>query len=330
MKRRLRKKQTHTGSTPSTQPGKDQRGFALLLSLVILFLLVVIILESDFQARADLRAAGNFRDDLQAFYLARSAISAGKGLIKEDTRNSNGYDGLDELWATPIPDYPLGDGLLSGVIVDEERKINLNKLVEISQTTGAEAVVTWRVDQLKRLFELLELDPNGVDPIIDWIDSDDETQPFGAEAGDYRDCDEGYCPKNGPFETLRELQMVRGISDNIYRIISPYLTIYGEGKININTADALVLQSFNEAIDETEARRITEKRPFEEVSAFTNHLQKELAAVWQDMLDAGSHTWLTARSDVFLLTAVGRVNTTRKDAYAVVDRSGKSLYFRIE
>ncbi len=329
------KKQPHKGPLAlHAAVMKNQGGFALLLSLVIIFLLVVIILEGDFQARADLRAAGNFRDDLKAFYLARSAVTAGKGLIKEDTRSSNIYDGLDELWATPIPDYPLGDGILSGLIVDEERKINLNMLLETSRATGAESVVPGRVDQLKRLFELLEVEPNLVDPIIDWIDIDGEPQPFGAESGDYRDCDPAYCPKNGPLETLKELQMVQGISDEIYRKISPYLTIYGAGKemgkINVNTADPLVLQSFSEAIDETEARRIMEKRPFESVPAFTNHLQKELAAVWQEMLDAGSLNWLTTRSDHFLLKAEGQVNNTQKTAYAVVDRSGRSLYFRIE
>ncbi|MBN4054610.1 type II secretion system minor pseudopilin GspK [Nitrospira defluvii] len=313
---------------------KGEGGFALLLSLVIIFLLVVIILETDFQVRADLRAAGNFRDDLKAFYIARSAISAGKGMIKDDTRTSNHYDDLNELWATPISDFPVGDGLISGVIVDEERKINLNYLINTNANTGTQTVIAWRKDQLIRLFGLLDITQDLVDPIIDWIDVDNTALAFGAEASAYHDCEPGYCPRNGNFETLRELKMVKGITDEIYRTISPYLTIYGSGKINVNTAEQIVLQSFNPGIDETESRRIVDNRPFEVIKGtddqtFESEIRR-IGDVYNQMFNDSIFDALSVRSDHFLLTAEGRVNNTRKIAYAVLKRNGESLYFRIE
>jgi len=311
---------------------KNERGFALLLSLLIIFLLVVIILETDFQVRADLRAAGNFRDDLKAFYLAKSAVSAAEALIKDDTKNSNSYDGLDEFWAFPIPEYPLGDGFLSGELVDEERKININYLVT-KNSHGDRVVESGRKAQLERLFTLLELDPELVDPIIDWLDSDDETLPFGAEESSYRSRTPSYSPPNGPFETLQELHMVEGITDKVYKKIEPYLTIYGKGQVNINTADDLVLQSFDEGLDETAARIISDKRPFEHVGEFKTHLRKELNEVYQRMLGVRSLNWLTTKSDNFLLNAEGRVDRTRKIVRAVIKRNSnatKRIYFRIE
>ncbi len=311
-------------------PVKNEKGFALLLSLLIVFLLVVIIFETDFQIRADLRAAGNFRDDLKAYYLSRSGISAGEALLIDDAKNSSTYDALNELWAAPIPEYPLGDGSLSGFIVDEERKINLNFLIR--ENAGRQTVAPERKDQLLRLFTLLQVNPDLVDSIIDWIDSDDEPLPFGAETPSYQALDPGYSAKNDRMTTLSELRMVRGITPEIYNIISPYLTVYGAGKLNVNTADPLVLQSIDDGIDETEARRIIEKRPFEQANG--QDFKNELPADVDGRIRTDDRiNWFTIRSQYFSLVSNGQVNNTRKTTRAIILRNGiqtKLLYFRVE
>ena len=314
-----------------TAPLRNQRGFALLISLLVIILLVVIIFEADFQTRADLRAAGNFRDDLKAYYLARAALSAGEALLKDDAKNSNRYDGLDEFWAFPISEFSLGDGVLSGVIIDEERKINLNFLVK--KTGGGTQVDPARKAQLERLFERLQVDPQLVDPIVDWVDSDTEPLPFGAEDDTYQRLDPPYAAKNGPFDTLEELHMVHGVTDAVYRKISPYLTVYGRGRININTADSPVIESFDTGLDETEARRLADKRPFTSTGEFREHLKKELSDVYERMLQAGSLGWMTTRSSYFSLTGESAVDATRKRLRAVIRRTGprtELLYFRVD
>lgn len=325
------KRPPHKRVIPLIRPFRDQKGFALLISLLIILLLVVIIFEADFQARADLRAAGNFRDDLKAFYLARSAVSAGEALLKDDAKNSNAYDGLDEFWAFPMSEFPLGDGVLSGVIIDEDRKINLNFLVK-KISTGTQ-VVKPRKEQLERLFELLQIDPQLVDPIVDWIDSDGEALTFGAEDETYLRLDPPYETPDKPFETLDELRMVHGVTDEIYRKLEPYVTIYGKGRINVNTADLLVIESFDQALDETYARRLADKRPFESVGDVRNHFQKELGDEAFQKAFSGSLGWITTRSSHFLLTAEGRVNETRKIVRTIIQRTGpatKLLYFRVD
>jgi len=305
----------------------NEGGFALILSLLIMLLLVVIVLETDFYTRTDLRAAGNFRDDLKAFYLARSAVSAAEAILKDDIKTSNRYDGLDELWAFPIPEYALGDGTLSGILVDEEGKINLNKLIQ-----GKEGKVNQsRREQLRLLLELLDIDPDRVDPIIDWIDPDSETvSSSGAEEGYYLGLDPAYSARNGPLETLAELHMVKGITDEVYRRIEPYVTIYGAGQININTAESLVLQSLDRGIDDSEAGRLMRKRPFESSARFKEHLLPDTKV---RMTTARSINWIKTRSKVFSLRAEGTVHGTKKIAHAIIQRKGSRtelLYFRIE
>ena len=304
----------------------NQKGFALLLSLLVLFLLVVIVLEADFQTRADLRAAGNFRDDLKAFYLARSAITAGEAILKEDTRISNRYDGLDELWAYPVPEYPLGDGTLSGSITDESGKINLNRLIR-----DGDKVDDWRKKQLRLLFELLQLKPDElVDSIVDWIDKNNEPEQYGAEVGFYQSLIPAYSPKNGPLDTLEELHMVKGVTDEVYKKIAPYLTVYGDGKINVNTADRLVLQSLTEGIDETMIRRVIDNRPYENKTKFRDGLSS--AEVWGRITKEGVEPSLDTKSNVFSIVAEGKVQDTRKIVRAVVKRGNPSqlLYFKVE
>ncbi|MFQ5543331.1 MAG: type II secretion system minor pseudopilin GspK [Nitrospiria bacterium] len=306
---------------------RNQDGFALLLTLLVVFLLVVIILEADFQARADLRAAGNFRDDLKAFYLARSAIWAGEALLKDDAkgdqRDNKKYDGLDEDWASDVvSEFPLGDGVLNGSIVDESRKININKLVKPNRS-----IDTARKAQLERLFEFLEIDPEGVDQIIKWLGADAENAGGSTTGSPVR-----------TFETIQELHLVNGMSDGVFRKISPYLTVYGDGKINVNTSDSLVLQSLDEGIGETEAQRLMENRPYTKIGDFKGQLQA-FHDVNNRMITEPERSIsvnaLSVQSTHFSLTAEGRVNDTKKIAYAIINRPPgstltKLLYFRVE
>ena len=309
---------------------KEEGGFALLLSLLVVLLLTVLILEIDFQSRADLRAAGNFRDDLKAYYLASSAVSAGEAILKEDQRISNKYDGLDELWAYPVPEYPLGDGLLSGAITDEAGKFNLNTLVDNNGRSDV-TVAKARQKQLQRLFTLLQLNPDLVDAIVDWVDNDSDPLPNGAEEDTYRRLNPPYSAKNARFDTLEELHMVKGITDDIYRKIAPYLTVYGDGVINVNTADSLVLQSLDVegGIDQSIAGRLIENRPYETKQKFFDRLPAE---VMTRIRTSTAMTWIDVRSSFFTITAEGRVQNTRKIVHAVVRRGSpmELLYFKVE
>ena len=312
-----------------------QEGFALILSLLMVILLAVVILEANSRVRADLRAAGHFRDDHAAFYLARSAIFAGEARLREDIKNdlrrAERRDSLDESWAYPITGYPLGEGVLSGLITDEMGKININHLI------NAEGVaVPARASQLRRLFEYLGLSPDIVDAVVDYLDKNDEPLPFGAEDGYYRGLDPLYGAKNKGLDTLAELYMIRGITDALYKKISPYVTVYKgpsdgtPGKINVNTAEMVVLRSLDSGIDETEARRLIDQRPYKAPDVFRNRLPFE---VRERMAVADSLQWIDIKSDFFSITAEVQVHDIRKIVHALVSRvAGRTdlLYFKVE
>ncbi|MCX5666935.1 MAG: type II secretion system protein GspK, partial [Candidatus Omnitrophica bacterium] len=79
--------------------------------------------------------------------------------------------------------------------------------------------------------------------IIDWRDEDSELSvPLGsAEDSYYRNLPHPYEAKDAPFEVLDELLPVNGMSASLLDKIKDYVTIYGNGMVNVNTASRVVL-----------------------------------------------------------------------------------------
>ena len=312
---------------PPTKKSKEG-GFVLLITLLVVLLLVVIIFEIDFQSRADLRAAGNFRDDTVSYYTALSGIAMGKALLAEDLKTSKDKDSLDEVWALRIPPLPVGNGMISFAIIDEAGKFNLNSIVNSGVGNQiATGIIDSRIKQLRHLFELLEVDPKLVNPIIDWIDKNKETMPDGAEDETYQALPSPYETSNAPIKTLEEILFIKGMTAEVYQKISPYLTVYSETKINVNTADSLILQSLDSEMTESDVQKLIEGRPYKDTAAFHTKLP---GVVIQGRL-ADHPNLFSVNSIIFSIKADGLVHNTQKTIHTIWNRDKKKyLYFKVE
>lgn len=86
--------------------------------------------------------------------------------------------------------------------------------------------------------------------IIDWTDADDQKSDIdqtgnfvagsGAEGGDYRQY--GYAAKNAKMDTVGEVQLVEGMTSEVYCRIRDKLTVFATDKVNVNDADVLVIK----------------------------------------------------------------------------------------
>lgn len=72
------------------------------------------------------------------------------------------------------------------------------------------------------------------DSILDWMDNDDLTHINGAEDGYYGSLPDSYKSKDAQFSSIEELTLVRGVTPGIFEKIKDDITVYGDGKININ------------------------------------------------------------------------------------------------
>ena len=313
-------------------PRSDERGIALLLTLLVLTLLVALILEFDVEARREYRDAAAFRDNFKATVLARAAVQAARGVLQQDfikdKQTGEFFDAPTDIWAFPISNYAIGDGVLSAQIEDERGKLNLNDL-----TAGGDPIAKkTKVLRFKRLFELVQVNPDLVDAIVDWVDQDEVPEASGAEGPYYQTLRPSYRAANAPLQTLLELRLIKGVTPEIIEKLSKLVTVYpqeGESRVNVNTADLLVLQALDPRITQGVASDIIQARPFktiqdlDRVSSF-EAVGKELRI--QNLYDI--------KSDLFLARMVVSVNEVTRNGTVVLQRNASTgtsavLYYRV-
>jgi type II secretory pathway component PulK len=180
-----------------------------------------------------------------------------------------------------------------------------------------------------------------IDPICDWLDSNSEAGPTGAEDTYYAELSPPYPCKDGPLASLEELFLVKGMTEEILygtaekKGLIHYLTIYSDGPININTAGAEVLQSLSEGIEEDMAQAIVDylrEEPYKREGGLSlcdhiKHLVMEVAICEELQGQSG------VKSSIFSVRVEGQVRGIKKRIVTVLNRGGKEItpvFWRVE
>lgn len=247
----------------------DRRGMALLLVLAMVALLTALIVSFSADESLDLELAYNFRDSVQAQYIARGGVEAAISVLAEDNPS---HDSLDEQWGQ-FGQYALSaaghleGGSIEASITDESGKIDLNALAK------NDSYREQRIEQFVRLFALLHIDATDDEvreiayAVIDWVDADNDTE-LGAEDDYYMSLDPPYHCKNAPMDSPEEILLVKGMKKEYffgspnYEGIQKYVTVGTNGKINVNTASEIVLMSLSDSATQSVAAGIEDCRPF--------------------------------------------------------------------
>jgi general secretion pathway protein K len=245
----------------------------------------------------------------------------------KDKQTGQFFDAPTDVWALPITNYAIGDGLLTAQIEDERGKLNLNDLAAGGDVTARKP----KIQRVKRLFELLQINPDLVDAIVDWVDQDEVPEPAGAESLYYQTLRPSYRAANAPLQTLLDLRLIKGMTPDIITKLSKVVTVYpqeGESKVNLNTANPLVLQALDPRITQGMAGDIVQARPFktiqdlDRVSSFED-IGKELR----------QRSLYDVKSDLFMARMVVKVNEMTRNATVVLQRDqngGSSVkYYRV-
>ena len=87
------------------------------------------------------------------------------------------------------------------------------------------------------------LDPNVLDPLLDWFDVDDFPEPRGAERDHYVRLSPSYTPTNGSLLTNGRARTSRGVSAALRARLGEVVTVLPSNStpINVNTAPGEVL-----------------------------------------------------------------------------------------
>lgn len=159
------------------------------------------------------------------------------------------------------------DSSYTHTIDDEGSRIDLNDLASPSKTL--------REITKKQLLNIFEQKINSdedfrknyqstdftelVGHIFDWMSESNSGMKGGDKRSAFSGLGKGYPPNRG-FRTLEELRLVPGMTDELYRLLSSRVTIYGMKAINPNTASKEVLLSLDPGMTEEAVNEAIDRR----------------------------------------------------------------------
>ena len=260
-----------------------EEGIALMMTLWIMVLLFAIATEFTHATRTEINTTKNFKEEIESYYFAQAGINLaiteilqdakfhtldeegeivfGRKSFKEnlqDTENSAVTEGevdisdrtnvVNLISSENRKEIKLGKGRFSYSIKDINGKLNLNiiprdTIIKILEQSGIEAG---------------SLRDTIADSILDWRDKDDLHRFNGAEDEYYLTLSPPYECKNDFFDSVEELILVKGMTEEILygtentqknkksgqRFLGIYdmLTVQNIEFINPNTADEKLLE----------------------------------------------------------------------------------------
>jgi general secretion pathway protein K len=331
--------------------GGSRRGMVLIFSLWVLGILTILAVSVAAGIRQKIFLVARLDERSRMDYLLEAAVKKAAGYIHQQMEVSefqftpavkaNLLNNTGELSSVTLGrdtagiGYVVpGDGSLRWGVMDEESKINLNKTDLQTLTNLLAGILSLNGDDASKLAHAL----------LDWRQYG-ESQINGFYSQDYySNLQYPYPKKNANYETLDEMLLVKGVDKQIYRKLINYVTIYGDGAVNINTASKEVLEALGlpEAITEKvltvrRGRDNLEATPDDNVFLKTFEIAADINAVVPltlpearaiDLLNMKG--LLTTSSYYFTIEATGKLadRTTAKPVRAVYSsRDDKIVYW---
>jgi general secretion pathway protein K len=105
--------------------------------------------------------------------------------------------------------------------------------------------------QFRRLLLRLGIEAPYAERLVDWLDQDQEPfGPNGAEDNQYLLMQPPYRAANQAMSDVSELRLVLGMTEVDYRKLLPFVCVLpADAKLNVNTANALVLSTLADNLD---------------------------------------------------------------------------------
>lgn len=210
---------------PYSQVKSTPNGFALVLVLWVLSLLTIMAGSFALTMRRESTIVAGIKDNAGAIAAAEAGIAVAEMMLLHPEQNKR-WRADGNLYQVDFGSTQIRLRLLS-----EAGKIDINK-AGLPLLQGLMAQAPAEEDQQAKL----------IGAILDWRDQDDLVNIDGAEKKEYQDAGLKYQPRNKPFQTVEELQMLLGMDERVFNWLEPIITVYsGQAQVNLKVASAKVL-----------------------------------------------------------------------------------------
>ncbi len=304
---------------------KSQSGIALMLTLWVMVFLTIIVTQFAMSVKTEIKVVDNYVKEAQSYYAAKAGVALA---LAEIMNPDNEYSYIDQegklLFARPGKNNDLGaeekpginpskegfkftNSLITYTIEDEGGKIPINAIATLAERAKLVKVF----EQFAGMKEGVDRD-TVVDSIIDWVDKDDLHQMNGVESDYYNGLDPPYDCKNGPFDILEEMLLVKGMNKKILKKIAPYVTVFSNSVPNESTATCEVWKLWNTSptVVSTDDNSICTSR-FGEDGRPKN---KKLSSVYSVISEGSSEDGTVKRTIKCVIKKLGAENQTTNKA----------------
>ncbi|MGC1549899.1 MAG: type II secretion system protein GspK [Rhodanobacter sp.] len=223
---------------------RAQRGVALLVVLWACTLLAILLGGYAVLARTEGMQARYQFQQTQAHYAAEAGVMRAIYAMQAPRQ--------EDRWLADGRSYPFDfDGTAVTVaITSESGKVDLN--------AATPAVLTG-------LFQAAGLDPAHAavlaQAVVDWRSFGLSTDQVAQKKAAYQAAGRDYGPRNGPFASIEELQMVLGMTPDMYSKVAPAVTIWsGRATPDPTTAPLLALLAASPGVDPQQAAQLIANR----------------------------------------------------------------------
>lgn len=313
---------------------RRNRGAALLVAIATVGLVAAISVELIEKVQDEIRLLESFRDEFRARWAVQAPVAVVIAGLRGD---ENSYTGTTENWATLEKKMNVNGVQVEFSVYDESAKINLNAL-----SGTDENVRNLTANLLKKVLRAKNVNENLADHVWDWVDKDSKSRSSGDEGNYYRALRNPYPVKNAPLDTLSELQLIRGFTTKALKELgfqnragvpdldlSDWLTIFSDEKINLNTADPLILRNLIAGIPSGFVDELVARRKFQPIENLDEI--KDMTGM-NDTLFNRLSPLVTVESDYFSVRSEAVAGKIRKHLTAILkkdDTQVSIVYWRL-
>ena len=222
----------------------NKKGYVLVIVLLIFAITTAAVIDFAGTVYGYVNTANNFTESERMSMLLKSVYLYTAERVRDLSSKLSYNDQRELIFEEKIEDTTIGVRL-----EDNDSKFNLNSLGAINPVKS-----DTRYNIFKKLLRELKINEEYADRLVDFIDADKIPRVPGGEDN----------AKNYDLFSLSELSYI--FPEDVIKTVGPYITVFGDGKININTADVTLLKALHPEMTETLAARIKEIRegkPFE-------------------------------------------------------------------
>lgn len=304
---------------------KGERGFALVITLLITALLVALCVEFVSEVFVDTSARQAFTDGQQASLLAGSGMEAAIKILQfgRALNTNNNYPTQAELeQLAKLLNIEDERGIIRVIVEDESGKLNLNS------TWGDNGGPLLPYSEIaRRLVKNSGLSTDLLKNVANWRDVNDDPDSGGAETPYYSSLKPPYAAKNGKLSTVEELRLVKGVDAAAFNRLRSTVTVYDVcNKININTAPKEVIAALDEDFTANLAAEVVDYRkthPFKDLNDLVN-----IPGMSAKIVQGLSKSFFSVNGTAFRIHSEAKVNETLRIVEAVVNSDGNILYWR--